>query len=100
MDLAQIQSLTDGQKARFAKFERLFNEPGWGLVVEHAKLRAEEAAQRVLSAPNWDTTLINRGARAVYIEIANLQESLEQEFSALAEANAERQMTDDEVKFE
>lgn len=100
MDLDQIKHLNAEQKTSFAKLERLFNEPGWEIIVEIATLRARQAEGRILNATSWDQALLHRGMRSVYAEIANLREVTEAEFAALAAAQAEATQFEEESKYE
>lgn len=100
MDLEQLKYLPPALKDRFNKLEAVFNMPGWALIVEFAKQRAEEARTRQLHAQNWDTALLNRGAAYAFGMLETLQETTENEFSAIAAANAERAQLEDEAEHE
>jgi hypothetical protein len=100
MDLEQIKHLPDDMKQRYSDLERMFSTPGWALIEETFKQRAEGHQQRELSSQNWDHTLLNRGARLAFQELANLREATEQEFSAISEQQALRAQLEDEIDHE
>jgi hypothetical protein len=100
MNLEQIKNLPDGMKDRYSKLEAIFNSPGWDLVIEWAKARREGAEQRQLHASVWDHVLVNRGAGFAYAELETLRDTTEAEFAALAEAEAERLLQEDEFEHE
>lgn len=100
MDLDQIQHLTDEQKERYLQLERTFDTPGWKLVEEYAIQRANDATGRLLAAKSWEENRIFAGGREAFALFANLRESTESEFAALAAANAEAKRTQDEEDYE
>ena len=100
MDLEQIQHLTDEQKARYLELERTFDSPGWKLVEEFALQRRDDAVARVLFAKSWDEHQVFSGAKDAFAIFVNLRESTENEFAALAAANAEVARTKDEEEYE
>jgi uncharacterized protein YbaP (TraB family) len=100
MDLEQIKYLPAELKDRYRKLEAVFNEPGWELIVELAMQRFEDARARQLSAQNWDAALLNRGAAHAYAMLANLRETTEQEFAAIADAERDRHMLGIEAEHE
>lgn len=100
MDNVQLQYLPPDLKDRYSKLEQVFNSPGWALIVEFANTRFIEAQNRQLNAPNWDTAVLNRGAAFAYAAVENLRESTEQEFAAIAQANAELELQEDEFDHE
>ncbi len=100
MDLEQTKYLPNEEKQRYAELERLFALPGWARVMAFITAQRESAQQRELSAQTWDNALLNRGARFAFGALETFQEATEQEFAAIAQANAEREELQDESEHE
>ncbi len=100
LDQASLAHLDDAQRQRYMTLERLFDTDGWKLLVEFSKSNAGLQEQRIINAQNWETHRHASGARAVYLQFANLQEQFEQEFSAIAEEAANRVRLVEETDFE
>lgn len=100
MDINQIQFLSNEQKERYMTLERLFEAPGWKLIVEWAKANGFDQTQRQLNAVNWDQTNVARGARYAFGMLEELQATTEAEFAALAAQNAETAGLTDEQTYE
>lgn len=100
MDTDKLKHLTDEQKDRFFKLERLFESPGWALVQEWAQAQRENVTSRLISANTWEQNRLMSGARSAFMLLENLQNATEAEFEALADANESAQLASDEEKFE
>jgi hypothetical protein len=100
MDLEQIKYLSNEEKDRYAKLERLFSSDGWTLVEEWAKQLHSDATARVLSATSWDVNRVFTGARAAYNEVATLREATEEQFVQMAEAARAAAVIEEESKYE
>jgi hypothetical protein len=85
MDLQQLQALSDAQKARYYAMGKLFEHPSWKFLLDWAKSSVAEAQGRELNATTWELVLINRGARLAFIDLCNLENQVETEFTALAD---------------
>lgn len=100
MDLDQIKHLTPEQKDAYMNYTRCFESPGWRRVVARAQSAADDASQRQLSAPNWDQSVLLRGARLAYLDIVNLENTIDHEFALIASSNQEAAVQEDEVLHE
>jgi hypothetical protein len=100
MDLEDIQHLTDAEKDRYLKLERLFDSDGWKLVEEWATQQRENATARLVSATSWDQHRLLTGARLVYAELEGLRETTESTFASLASANKEAKLVSEEEEYE
>lgn len=96
----QISLLDDQQRERYNALEKLFESPGWKIIQEFAETSAQAQADRALAATDWPTNRTAIGARAAFIQVANLQQITEIEFSNLAAQAAAAQEDEDEIDYE
>ncbi len=100
MDQQLLNSLTDAQKSRFARLERLFKSEGWKDVMAWAALNSEDQKQRQLHAPTWEQNRLAYGAWLAFDMLASLEETTLKEFEALAVQQHEQRLTEDEERHE
>ena len=88
MDIVEVlQNLTDDQKDRYMKLERLLESDGWLLIKEWLESQALVAKDRVTFANTWEENRRAFGNMEVYYQLANLAEEVENQFTALAQDN-------------
>ena len=100
MNPEDLKYLTDEQKTRYMMLDRLFNQPGWAVVVELAKTRAMEQRDRAAFAKSWDDNRTALGAGFVYNEFSQLQETTDMEFAQLALNAKQAAQEEDETEHE
>lgn len=101
MDLEHIKYLSDDAKNRYAMLERLFDSPGWALVVKLAAEWSETAKERAASAQTWEDNRFAAGQRFAYYHFTKLEEATELEFQQMAEkAKEQEDETPDATEFE
>lgn len=88
MDLDQLKLLTDEQRDRYLKLEKLFGMPGWAIMEKWAEGNRDEARDRAASASTWEENRIAVGQRIAFDTFANLRRISEMEFEMLAANNA------------
>ena len=84
LDLQEIQNLNDGDKDRYLKMERLFEQPGWKLLTEWAELNEKAQKERAAFAQSWEENRISIGKTLVYQTVANFPSIIEAEYRDLA----------------
>jgi hypothetical protein len=100
VDLEKLKHLTDDQKGRFVQLERLFTSDGWSLVEEWAAEQHGSALARVVSATTWEANRQAFGAAQAFAAVRSLREASEAEFEAMADANAQSVVEEDEARYE
>ena len=103
MDAQELAHLTDDERLRYAKLEKVFQSPGWPLLVEWFQAKANEEIIRAANATTWESNRMANGSMRVWTEMANLANSTEATFAALAAQNAEaarEAAVGDEGRFE
>jgi len=99
-DIEVLQYLTAEQKDKYMSLQRLFQSPGWDIVVAWARANAEEAQRRQLAAASWDQANVARGATLAFRMIQDLETGTDNEFAALAAQAKERITLGDEEEHE
>lgn len=100
MDLDALKFLDDNDKERYMVLERLFNQPGWQLVVALATQSALDAKERAAFATSWDQNRLAVGSGLAYTHISNLQNITEAEYVQKAESAKSELADRDEEEFE
>lgn len=85
MDLNHLKFLSDEDKERYMKLERLWSQPGWELVVELARQLAEAHKNRATFANTWEQNRLALGSALAYDHISRLQELTEAEYEQKVE---------------
>jgi hypothetical protein len=86
MDLNELKFLSDEDKDRYMKLERLWSQPGWALVIELAAQLAATHKDRATFAQTWEANRMALGSAFAYDHISRLQELTEAEFEQKVEA--------------
>ena len=95
-----LQNLTDEQRERYLKFEKLFEQDGWKLIVEWANQQATNQMLRGAEGRNINDVAEARGMRTVYTEIVSMRDRVDTEFQQMAEAQQAESRAQDEEAFE
>jgi hypothetical protein len=85
MEMEQVQALPDNARDKYLAWRKLLEHPSYDLMIHWVTMQAEECTQRLIHANNWDTHCAQFGAKAAYESIVNLKNSIEAEFSAIAD---------------
>lgn len=97
LSLDDLKFLDNEKKTEYMTLERLFDQPGWKILVERAQQWALLAEKRAAFARSWDDNRIAFGAAAVYNQFANLEEITSTEFeNAVSEARQAAQQQDED----
>lgn len=100
LSLDDLKFLDNEKKTEYMVLERLFDQPGWKVVVAHAQQWGELAQKRAAFAKTWEDNRIAVGAAAVYNQIANLEEITGAEYENLVNEARLAAQTDDEQENE
>lgn len=100
MDQDSLKYLSAEENQRYNALAKTFESEGWAIVKQFALTNAELQAQRALNAKSWDEHRHATGARAVYLQVFNLAEQTEAEFTGMADAAREKTAAEDEALFE
>jgi hypothetical protein len=98
MDLNQINALPNTAKEKYMTLERLFETPGYKYLVEWAKGNVQEAIQRALNAPSWESFCFARGQQLAFENFTKLEEITEAEFSMIANDIMEQKAAEEELE--
>lgn len=86
-----IQALPDGMRGRYAMLEKGFGTEFWKFMQDWAMANSNEAAVRVLNAQTWEQHLVATGMRMAYLEMANQEQIVSAQFTAMVDtAKAEK----------
>lgn len=100
MEQDDLTYLSDQAQEAYMAFQRKFESDDWKATVEWAQQQAAQAASRQLASQSWDHFLVAKGQRLSYMELINLESSVENEFlSAVADARA-KSIAEDEGEHE
>lgn len=96
----QLSLLTDEQRDRYSKLEKLFEHPGWKIVQEYAQAGVTSQGMRAMNAINWNEHQQATGARLAFAQVASLPDVTHTEFANLAAEAALAQEEADEIDYE
>lgn len=100
VDTEVLKHLPDEAKARLVEFEKTFNSKGFQMLIQWAKATAEEKAQRMLFAQNWDQYLFLKGEWSMFTELANIEDTTYREFENMAAEAKENAVVESELEYE
>lgn len=100
MEQDDLRYLDDGAQEAYNAFQRRFESEDWKTLIEWADEQASAAAASQLAATSWDQVLISRGKRLAYIDIINLETSIENQFLNLVAEAKEMSIAKDEEDAE
>lgn len=89
MELNQLNALPDGAKESYSAWSKLLDHPSYGMLLKWCTEQANECTQRLINATNWDQHCAQFGAKLAYESIINLKNSIEAEFTAIADEAVE-----------
>lgn len=85
MEMEQIQALDESARAKYISLTKLFEHGSYKFLLEWAKSQYLECTARLISATSWEQHCAQFGARAAYESLVNLENSVEAEFSQIAD---------------
>lgn len=100
LSLDDLKFLDNEKKTEYMVLERLFDQPGWKVVVAHAQQWFEMSQKRAAFAKTWDENRLAIGAAAVYNQFANLEDITNAEYENLVQEAKTAQQEDDEQENE
>lgn len=98
MDLNQINLLPNTAKEKYMTLGKLFEHPAYSQLTDWAKQNAAEAQQRCLTATAWEHFVFNRGQQLAFEQFTKLEDIVETEFCAIADAIAEQKAAEAEME--
>lgn len=100
MDLKQLQFLSDEDKERYMSLERLWEQPGWQLVVQLATQLAIANKDRATFATSWEQNRMALGSAFAYDHISRLQELTEAEYEQKVDSQLSAARATEEEVYE
>jgi len=104
MDMRAIASLTDAQKDRYSKLEKLFATDGWKLFTEFAEAEHERYKNMIIAATTWEANREAFGAAYAFNQITEFENGMTEHFEQMAKDNLaaafEFESTSDDEDFE
>jgi hypothetical protein len=97
---AIVAQLPVQAREKYARLEKLFGSDGWKDIMAWAHEYADDQAQRMLTAQNWDVYLVARGANAAFRALSNLEATTLTEFEQMAAESRDEAITLDEIAHE
>lgn len=85
LGMEDLQLLSAQDKQNYMDLTRLFEHPGWKLVMKWADDCFEESKSRVLSASSWDVVNTERGAGRAFSSVLNIENATELDYRILAD---------------
>lgn len=96
MEQEDLVYLDDSAQEAYMAFQRRFESDDWKSLIEWAQEQAAQAASRQLAASTWDQVLVARGNRQSYMEIINLETTIENQFKNLVDEARELKIAEAE----
>lgn len=103
IDPSDIALLSKEDQTELRNFEIMLASPAWLEVVRGLEAAVEQAKAAMITAPNWDQVLFNRGAAAAYTDVINTRDRvaahMEAKVAAVKDAK-EVEDADAELEYE
>lgn len=96
MDQDDLKYLDDGAQEAYNAFQRRFESDDWKTLIEWAEEQAAVAASGQLAATSWDQVLVAKGKRLAYMDIIQLETTIENQFLNLVAEAKEMRIAEDE----
>jgi hypothetical protein len=98
-----IKFLPASDQENLRELEKVITSPGWKLIEEYFQTRHAANLQRQLDAPSWEAFNTYRGATQAFSEIVDLETTVTNLYTQLAEAAAVENLESDidsELEYE
>lgn len=96
----QLSVLTDQEKSEYGLLEAGFNTEFWTRIKDIALAGADDAFARAARAGSWEDNRRSIGEYSVWTLLANFEETIEQQYSTVADSRMLEQLARNEQTYE